>query len=69
MSPSRFVGSLLSLSTLVLSAADACSMFGDDTAVRMVREGAHTFMRWNATLNSPSSLRGASLGSGAWTLR
>lgn len=58
MSPSRSVGSILSLSTLILSAG-ACSMFGGDTAVRMDRGGADTSLRWNATLNSPSSLRGA----------
>ncbi len=68
MSPFKSVGSILSLSTLLLSAG-ACSMFGGDTAVRMDREGADTSMRWNATLNSPSSLGGAvDIQGSAWML-
>lgn len=69
MSPSRSVGSILSLSTLIILSAGACSMSGGDTAVRMDREGADTSLRWNATLNSPSTLRGAvDMQGSAWML-
>lgn len=69
MTPARFIGSILSLSALILSAGACSSMFGGDPAVRMDRGGADTSLRWNATLNTPSSLRGAvDMEGNAWML-